>query len=120
MTWLKRGLFLLVVLGQNVAGSPGVQPYLHAIRGVDGQYLIGKSRQRPHPYTDSASAAASLTTGIKTYNDAINVDFDVGRVGGIGDGGGMLRPDADRAPGRPFRPDVELKQTRGASAPLHE
>lgn len=45
-------------------------------RAVDGQYLIGKSRQRPHPYTDSASAAASLTCGIKTYNDAINVDFE--------------------------------------------
>jgi alkaline phosphatase len=45
-------------------------------RKVDGQYLIGKNRQRPHPYTDSASAAASLTCGIKTYNDAINVDFE--------------------------------------------
>jgi alkaline phosphatase len=45
-------------------------------RNVDGQYLIGKNRQRPHPYTDSASAATSLTCGIKTYNDAINVDFE--------------------------------------------
>jgi alkaline phosphatase len=45
-------------------------------RNVDGQYLIGKNRQRPHPYTDSASAATSLTCGIKTYNDVINVDFE--------------------------------------------
>ena len=45
-------------------------------RNVDPQYLISKNRERPDPYTDSASAAASLTTGIKTYNDAINVDFE--------------------------------------------
>lgn len=45
-------------------------------RNVDGQYLIGKNRQRQDAYTDSASAAASLTTGVKTYNDAINVDFE--------------------------------------------
>ena len=53
-------------------------------RNVDGQYLIGKNRQRPHPYTDSASAAASLTCGIKTYNDAINVDFQGRPVEPIG------------------------------------
>jgi alkaline phosphatase len=53
-------------------------------RAVDGQYLIGKNRQRPHPYTDSASAAASLTCGIKTYNDAINVDFEGKQVEPIG------------------------------------
>ncbi len=53
-------------------------------RAVDGQYLTGKSRQRPHPYTDSASAAASLTCGIKTYNDAINVDWEGKPVEPIG------------------------------------
>ena len=59
--------------------------------GVDGQYLIGKNRQHPDPYTDSASAAASLTCGIKTYNDAINVDFE----------------------GRPVRPISQELQLRG-------
>ena len=53
-------------------------------KSVDGQYLMGKNRLRPHPYTDSASAAASLTCGIKTYNDAINVDFAGKQVEPIG------------------------------------
>jgi alkaline phosphatase len=37
-------------------------------------YLIGKDRDLPHPYTDSAASATSLCAGIKTYNDAIGVD----------------------------------------------
>lgn len=37
-------------------------------------YLIGKNRSRPHAVTDSAASAASLCTGIKTYNNAVNVD----------------------------------------------
>lgn len=40
----------------------------------DLMYPIGKSRAVPHAYTDSASSATSLTCGIKTYNDSINVD----------------------------------------------
>jgi alkaline phosphatase len=40
----------------------------------DPAYLIGKSDLLRHAYTDSASSATSLTSGIKTYNDAINVD----------------------------------------------
>ncbi len=43
---------------------------------ADSDYLIGKSRDVPHAVTDSASAATSLTAGIKTYNDAINVDAE--------------------------------------------
>jgi len=39
-------------------------------------YLIGKDRDVPHPYTDSAASAASFCSGIKTYNDAINVDVN--------------------------------------------
>lgn len=41
------------------------------------QYPIGKSVQDelPHAYTDSAASATSLCSGIKSYNDAINVDF---------------------------------------------
>ena len=43
--------------------------------GADGQYLISaKSSPQRHATTDSASAAVSMTAGIKTYNDAICVD----------------------------------------------
>jgi alkaline phosphatase len=38
-------------------------------------YLLGESRERKHAVTDSAASATSMTCGIKTYNDAINVDF---------------------------------------------
>ena len=41
---------------------------------TDADYPIGKSKTTPHAYTDSASSATSLTSGIKTYNDSINVD----------------------------------------------
>ncbi|RMF41951.1 MAG: alkaline phosphatase [Planctomycetota bacterium] len=40
----------------------------------DPMYPIAKSKQRLHAYTDSASSATSMTCGIKTYNNAINVD----------------------------------------------
>jgi alkaline phosphatase len=43
--------------------------------GAEPDYLLGLGRDRPHAVTDSASAATSLCTGVKTYNDAINVDF---------------------------------------------
>ena len=53
--------------------------------GDDLSYLIGKSDASlpRHPYTDSASAATSMTTGIKTYNDAIGVDASGARVSSI-------------------------------------
>jgi alkaline phosphatase len=41
---------------------------------LDPLYPIGKSKDQPHVYTDSASSATSMTSGIKTYNGAINVD----------------------------------------------
>jgi alkaline phosphatase len=41
---------------------------------TDAEYPIGKGAMFKHAYTDSASSATSLTCGIKTYNDAINVD----------------------------------------------
>jgi alkaline phosphatase len=41
---------------------------------LDPLYVIAKSRSRLHAYTDSAASAASMTSGVKTYNDAINVD----------------------------------------------
>jgi len=41
---------------------------------ADPLYLISQSRAQPHATTDSAASATSMTSGIKTYNDAINVD----------------------------------------------
>jgi len=41
---------------------------------TDADYPIGKSQTTTHAYTDSASSATSLTSGIKTYNNSINVD----------------------------------------------
>ena len=41
---------------------------------VDSQYPISKSKVSHHAYTDSAASATSMTTGIKTYNNAINID----------------------------------------------
>lgn len=42
---------------------------------VDLDYPLGRSKQTKHAYTDSAASATSLTSGVKTYNDAVNVDF---------------------------------------------
>ncbi len=44
--------------------------------GDDPAYLTGKSETRKQAYTDSAASATSMNSGIKTYNDAINVDAD--------------------------------------------
>jgi len=41
---------------------------------VDPAYLLGKRKDVPHPYTDSAASATSLNTGKKTYNGSINID----------------------------------------------
>ncbi len=41
---------------------------------TDPKYPISTSESSKHAYTDSAASATSMTTGIKTYNDAINVD----------------------------------------------
>jgi alkaline phosphatase len=45
---------------------------------ADLEYTIGKSKTLKHAYPDSAATATSMTVGIKTYNNAINVDA-VGR-----------------------------------------
>lgn len=39
-------------------------------------YLISQCRVCTQAYTDSAASATSMTSGIKTYNDAINVDHE--------------------------------------------
>ncbi len=44
--------------------------------GTDPGYIIAQCRARPHAVTDSASSATSMTTGIKTFNSAINVAAD--------------------------------------------
>ncbi len=41
---------------------------------TDAKYPISTSDSVQHAYTDSAASATSLCAGIKTYNDAINVD----------------------------------------------
>lgn len=41
---------------------------------LDRMYPIAKSADFPHAYTDSASSATSMNSGIKTYDSAINVD----------------------------------------------
>jgi alkaline phosphatase len=40
----------------------------------DPLYLIGKSKERKHVYTDSSSSMSSMTAGIKTYNASVNID----------------------------------------------
>jgi alkaline phosphatase len=52
--------------------------------GNDLNYLIGKTRELPHPYTDSAASATSLMSGVKTYNNAINVSHDGREVISLG------------------------------------
>jgi alkaline phosphatase len=42
--------------------------------GSDPAYLIGKSETRKQAVTDSAASATAMNSGVKTYNDAINVD----------------------------------------------
>jgi alkaline phosphatase len=42
---------------------------------TDPEYLISRSRELGQAYTDSSSSATSMTAGIKTYNGAVNVDF---------------------------------------------
>lgn len=41
---------------------------------ADSTYLLDKNREALHAVTDSSSSATSLTTGIKTFNGAVNVD----------------------------------------------
>lgn len=45
--------------------------------GSDPLYLIAKSlpESTRHAYTDSSSSASSMTAGIKTFNDSLNVDY---------------------------------------------
>ncbi len=57
------------------------QPWAEALQK---EYLIGLDRTMPHTVTDSASSATSMTSGIKTYNAAINVTTSGEQVEPIG------------------------------------
>jgi alkaline phosphatase len=50
----------------------------------DPEYLISKSKECPHAFTDSSSAGTALCSGVKTYDDAINVDSEGHQVETIG------------------------------------
>lgn len=43
-------------------------------KDANAYYLIADHPEELHAYTDSAASATSMTSGIKTYNNAINVD----------------------------------------------
>jgi len=45
---------------------------------IDLGYLISKPADKvfPHAYTDSSSSASSMTAGLKTFNGAVNVDYN--------------------------------------------
>lgn len=45
-------------------------------KNYDPNYLISKNRSQPHAYTDSSTSACSTVNGIKSYNNAVNVDFE--------------------------------------------
>ncbi|MGY8767637.1 MAG: alkaline phosphatase [Pirellulales bacterium] len=53
--------------------------------GSSDRYLIGKAvgTENVHAYTDSASSAASMMCGVKTYNGAINVGADGAPIASI-------------------------------------
>jgi alkaline phosphatase len=72
------------VIGADAEPTGGYDPRLGGEapwhENSQSDYLLGLSRERPHSVTDSASAATSMTSGIKTYNEAINVDVDGNQV----------------------------------------
>lgn len=68
------------VLNPNGRGFGGYQVELGGPNpwtpGSDSLYLINQSTTTEfrHAYTDSSSSATSMTAGIKTYNNGVNVD----------------------------------------------
>lgn len=62
--------------GYNVAkGGPFPwSPPSSDIYYLTGRNPLGKGRGE-HPYPDSANTAQSMTTGVKSYNNSINVDY---------------------------------------------
>lgn len=61
--------------GQDPGGyDPHLGGFFPWSAASDPLYLIGRSRLRPDVYPDSAATATSLCAGIKTFNNAVNVD----------------------------------------------
>ncbi len=50
----------------------GAKPWT---RSASSTYLMGRHKAMAHVYTDSAASATSITTGKKTYNAAVAVDY---------------------------------------------
>lgn len=72
------------VTGGDAVPTGGYDPRLGGeapwLEKSGSDYLLGISRERPHTVTDSAASATSMTSGIKTYNGAINVDVEGNHV----------------------------------------
>ena len=64
--------FPLEIAGGYVAALGGSTPWQTP---ASPAYLIGTHPEIKHVVTDSASSATSITCGVKTYNSAINVNF---------------------------------------------
>lgn len=60
-----------IAQGGYFAGLGGDTPWS---KRANAHYLIGRHRRYSHVTTDSAASATSMTSGIKTYNGAINVN----------------------------------------------
>ncbi|MFM8175401.1 MAG: alkaline phosphatase, partial [Pirellulaceae bacterium] len=45
-------------------------------RPGDPDYLLGRSRETPHAYSDSTAAATSIHSGIKVFNGSVNIGTD--------------------------------------------
>ena len=71
----------LEVTGGYDPSRGGTAPWLEQ---PNRDYLMGLDREQPHTVTDSAASATSMTTGIKTYNGAINVTEDGTQLEPIG------------------------------------
>ena len=109
-----------VVLGGYDWRLAGPEPWTP---GQDLAYLISKSEQRKQAYTDSAASATSMTAGVKSYNDAINVDSQGKQVepiaravaaAGLFDRRGHKRADQPRHACRRIR---EQRDSRRLSGP---
>lgn len=73
-----------LVLNPTAESSGGYDPGLGGTTPWEAppsrDYLIGQDRSQPHVVTDSASSATSMTAGVKTYNNAINLDAQGNQV----------------------------------------
>ncbi len=75
----KQNVNSQTVSNQGGNRSGGYNPNLGGdvpwTRSASATYLMGRHKTMGHVYTDSAASATSITTGKKTYNAAIAVDY---------------------------------------------